>query len=155
MLIDSKLEFLDDDAIGNTARSAWHPLGDVIDMGKKWIPGIRSKPAWFGIMITTACAGASTINVEVALCEDDGLSSGNIQNKSMVATFGSMAVATYSLGKTFFMPLPLISKIDGSPIERERYLQVCVKKGTTTAGKLSAFFTWEPEGWVGFEEGKR
>ena len=156
MLIDAKSQLCSKQAIGNTARTAFYPIGDVIDRGQQEVQGMRSMPPYLVIVVTTAFGGGASVTAELALIADDGISAAdNIEVFSdVIMSFGTRLVSKYKKGQMLYLPMAQHSRIN-EETKRDRYLQLCVKKGTTTGGALSAFFTFEAVGgWEAFKDGE-
>lgn len=154
MLIDRLSEFCEKQAWGNSARSALHPLGNVVDLGVPKVQGSQPYPPYLAVVITTAATGTASNTVEIVLCEDDATSGDNLTASNRVLTFGPQRVDALTAGTIMMLPLPRQSSLT-TVLSRMRYLQMCVIKDATTAGAFSAFMTFEPiPGWVPFADGK-
>jgi hypothetical protein len=138
MILDETTEFAD--ATNCFADGATILVGDQIDLGAAAVNPGRGQQMYLVIQVTTAAAGGTSINLQLA--SDATASIATDGSATVHWQTGAIAVAAFTLGRTWIVPLP-----QGSP-DYERYLGVlAVSAGTVTAGAINAFLTWDPQNW--------
>lgn len=135
MIQDDLLEFMDATACTQAAGNAL--FGDVIDTGS--VPTLKNlgvTPIYLVISVDTTFVGA-TSTTQFQLCTD---STANLAtSKTVHIDTGAIPVATLVAGYQLVIPLPVTANY-------ERYMGIWVTTATatTTAGKINAFLTLDP-----------
>jgi hypothetical protein len=138
MILDSRNEFAD--ATGCFANASTIRVGNQIDLGDAAVNPGRGQQMYLVIQVTTAAAGGTSINLQLA--SDDAADVAVDGSASIHWQTGAVAVADFTLGRTWVVALP-----QGSP-EYEQYLGIlAVNAGNNTAGAINAFLTWDPQNW--------
>lgn len=142
MLIDKMLEFADASAIALNVGNAIAPNTDVVDLGSS--PTLKNigngAPLYLVLQVDTAFVGA-TATIQFQLVSDS--TSNLATSKTVHIDTGAIGVTTWAAGYTKIIPLPVENTY-------ERYVGLWMTVGTAnvTAGKLNAFITADPSGWV-------
>lgn len=138
MIVDKTTEFAD--ATNCFANAATIRVGNQIDLGAAAINPGRGQQLYLVIQVTTAAVGGTSINLQLA--SDAAADIAVDGSASIHFQTGAIAVAAFTLGRTWVVALP-----QGSP-NYERYLGIlAVNAGNVTAGAINAFLTWDPQNW--------
>lgn len=144
MILDERNEFAD--ATNCFANAATILVGDQIDLGAAAINPGRGQQLYLVIQVTTAAAGGTSINLQLA--SDAAAAIATNGTASIHWQTGPVAVADFTVGRTWVVALP-----QGSP-NYERYLGIlAVNAGANTAGAINAFLTWDPQNWHDYQDG--
>ena len=144
MILDERNEFAD--ATNCFANAATILVGDQIDLGAAAINPGRGQQLYLVIQVTTAAAGGTSINLQLA--SDAAAAIATNGTASIHWQTGPVAVADFTVGRTWVVALP-----QGSP-NYERYLGIlAVNAGNNTAGAINAFLTWDPQNWHDYQDG--
>lgn len=145
MILDSRLEFCDATAL-NTGGAASYIIGSQVDLGAASRDIGNGEPMYLIITVDTAVdSSADNTTQAFALVSDSVVTLDS--SVTVHCTTGTQTQATLVAGKTFVLPLP-------QGITYERYLGIQQTTGTAaaTAGKINAFLTTDPTGWVAYSD---
>lgn len=142
MILDEKLEFCDATSIAAAAGTA--QVGDVIDLrnaGRDLLDTL-----YLVVQVTAAFVGSgASVNLQLTTSSAENLGTSPV----VLWESGVLGVASWSLGKTFIVPL------QGGNIELlERYLglRAVTSGATTTTAAINAFLTADPQNWRAYAD---
>ena len=125
-------------------------IGDVIDLGTGGFERVAAgMPLALNVRIATGMTGGTSLLIYLAT--DSTLSGGNLASAN-TGILQSNTVPRADLTKGASLILPLAS---GSMVLYERYLQLAiVRTGTSTAGALHAFLSFEQDDWHAYKSAR-
>lgn len=146
MILDVRNEFADAVSVIGTA-AATAVLGNVIDLGSVSLDVGNGEPLYLCLQVdTTVLAAVGAANVTFKLVSDS--TADLATSPTTHFTTGAIAKGTLVAGYPIaFVALPMGTY--------ERYLGVTFTPDTnnTTAGKVNAFLTKDPNGWKAYPDG--
>lgn len=148
MILDELLEFADATAI-NTGAAGTYLVGDVIDLGAAHRDIGNGQTMYLCISVDTTATSGGSATGDFKLASDAQAAIATDGSASVHASTGPQAVATLVAGRKFCIPLPL------EGVVYERYLGILQTTAVAafTAGKINAFLTLDPTGWIAYADG--
>lgn len=140
MILDERLEFMDDVAL-NTGAAGSNLIGDVIDLGGDGMDG-NSEDIYLNIEITSAAASTGAATVQFSLCSDAQAAIATDASQSIHFQTRAIAVATLATGYQ-------VASVQLPRGTYERYLGIVQTTATAplNAGKINAYLTRNPSVW--------
>ena len=149
--LDENNEFAD--AVEVTLGAGRNLIGDVIDLGSPNRDIGQGHPLYLIIQVDTAFASGTSHQFILASDSQAAISTDGSETRHFVSDVFTEAQLTQ--GFKFGIALPFGDTAQGEDVAGyERFLGVYgVGVGTHTAGKVSAYLTPDPQGWIAYPDG--
>lgn len=152
MLLDAYAEFADAVAVNAAAGTAL--IGNVMDLGLPHRDVGNGEGTYFIVTIDTSIIAASAGGVQFQLVSDaqaaiavDGSATVHYASKVFASNVIASTAAQLKAGAVAVcVELPL----EGAVYEEFLGVLVVTSTATTTAGKINAFLTLDPYGWIDY-----
>jgi len=151
MWLDERSEFADKVEI--TLAAGTNLIGDVMDLGNAARDIGQGQPLYLCIGVTTAFAGGTAMQFILASDSQEAISGDGSETRHYSSDV--LTDAQLTAGKRWAIALPMGDTAQGEDTAGyERYLGILgVGTGTHTAGKVVAFLTPNPAGWLAYPDG--
>ncbi len=151
MWLDERSEFAD--KVEVTLAAGTNQIGDDMDLGSAARDIGQGQPLYLCLGVTTAFTGGTSMQFILASDAQSPVSGDGSETRHYTSDVFTDAQLT--AGKRWAIALPMGDTAQGEDTAGyERYLAILgVGVGTHTAGKVVAFLTPNPSGWVSYPDG--
>lgn len=143
MIVDKLNEFCDATAL-NTGGAASYIIGSQVDLGSATRDIGNGQPVYLIISVDTDVDSSADNTTQAFALVSDSVATLD-SSVTVHATTGTQTQATLVAGKRFVIPLPM-----GATYERYIGLQQTTGTAAATAGKINAYLSFDPHGWVAY-----
>jgi hypothetical protein len=156
MILDKRNEFCDAVSVALTAAATAQNVGDVIDLGLAARDVGNGEPLYLVITVDTEIITAGAAGtISFILASDDsatiatnGTQTIHYESRAFVTDDAAANSAQLNAGG---VPVVVALPMEGVTYERYLGVQVRVVTTDTTAGKINAFLTHDPQVWKAYD----
>ncbi len=151
MIMDERNQFAN--KVEVTLGAGSNLIGDVIDNGSPNRDLGQGHPLYVVFQVATAFAGGTSFQFVLASDSQEAIANDGSETVHYRSDVFTTAQLTAGMKFSFALPFGDTSQGEDAP-GYERFLGIYgVGVGTHTAGKISAYLTPDPSGWISYPDG--